>query len=111
MPGNSAFFKGDVRIRPGPGRPPAWWKDLLASYEPDAVHTLGQALRSARRWADRIRAAEIILDRLHGRPTQPTEHVPAVDLSQLTDDEIHLLDSLLSRVLGADGAGDSASGL
>ncbi len=66
------FVVGDPRINrtnPGPGRPPLWWKDLLASYEADAVHTLGHALRSAKRWADRIRAAEIILDRLHGKPT------------------------------------------
>ncbi len=47
-----------------------------------------RALRSARRWADRIRAAEIILDRLHGEPTQPIADVPAVDVSKLTDDEL-----------------------
>lgn len=106
------FGVGDPRInrtKPGPGRPPLWWKDLLASYEADAVHTLGQALRSAKRWADRIRAAEIIMNRLHGKPTQPVEELPAVDVTGLTDDELSTLNSLLSRVLGPGGAGDSAS--
>ncbi len=108
VPGNRPFVKGDGRIRPGPGRPPAWWKNLLACYEADAVHTLGRALRSARRWADRIRAAEIILDRLHGKPTQPVEQAPPIDVSKLTDDELATLNTLLSRVVVADGSGRSA---
>jgi hypothetical protein len=110
IPGNKPFVKGDSRIRAGPGRPPLWWKHLLASYEADAVHTLGQALRSAKRWADRIRAAEIIMDRLHGKPTQPVKELPAVDVTGLTDDELSTLNSLLSRVLGPGVAGDPARG-
>ncbi len=37
--------------------------------------------------ADRIRAAEIILDRLHGKPTQPIQQVPRVDVSGLSPEE------------------------
>ncbi len=76
----------------------------MASYEADAVYTLGRALRSAKRWADRIRAAEIILNRLHGKPTQPIQQVPPVDVSGLSPEEMETLDHLLARVLG-DGAG------
>lgn len=34
---HTRFKPGDPRIRPGPGRPPNWWKGLLATYEADAV--------------------------------------------------------------------------
>ncbi len=60
----------------------------------------------AKRWADRIRAAEIILDRLHGKPTQPLEVVPPVDVSGLTIEEQKQLESLLARVLGDGARGD-----
>ncbi len=108
---DAPFRKGDRRInrtRPGPGRPPKWWKELLATYEADAVHTLGRALKSARKWRDKILAASIILDRLHGKPTQSIEHVLAVDVSKLTTEELRTLDTLLSRVVIADGSGRSA---
>lgn len=72
------------------------------------MHTLGQALRSARRWGDRIRAAEIILDRLHGKPTQPIADVPVADISKLTTEELRTLDALLARVVTTDGSARSA---
>ncbi len=105
------FVRSDPRInrtKPGPGRPPKWWRDLFLTYEADAVHTLGKALTSSRKWRDRIQAANIILDRLHGKPIQPVEHVPAIDVSQLSTDELRTLDGLLSRVVVADGSGRSA---
>lgn len=69
------FVEGDPRINrtiPGPGRPPNWWRDLLSHHEEDAIKILAQALRYGS-WASRRQAAEAILDRLHGKPTQPVE--------------------------------------
>ena len=74
------FGRGDPRINrtiPGPGRPPNWWRDLLRTYEEDAVHLIGATVRGARK-RGRVRAIDInaareVLDRLHGRPTQPVE--------------------------------------
>ncbi len=57
-----------------------------------------------------LAAAQDILDRLHGKPTQPTEQVPTVDVSTLSDEELSTLDSLRSRVLGPNGTNNSASG-
>ncbi len=106
VPGKG-FVVGDPRINrtmPGPGRPPLWWKDQLARYESQAIETIGRALESSKPWV-RLRAAQEVLDRLHGKPTQPLEVAPPVDVSGLTITEQQQLDRLLARVLG-DGADD-----
>ncbi len=102
IPGNKPFVKGDSRIRPGPGRPPLWWRDRFARYEAQAIETIGRALQSSKPWV-RLRAAQEVLDRLHGKPTQPLEVAPPVDVSGLSIEEQKQLESLLARVLG-DGA-------
>ncbi len=99
------FVVGDPRInrtKPGPGRPPLWWRDRLAQYEAQAIETIGRALQSSKPWV-RLRAAQEVLDRLHGKPTQPLEVAPPVDVNGLTIEEKKQLDNLLARVLG-DGA-------
>jgi hypothetical protein len=99
------FVVGDPRInrtKPGPGRPPLWWRDQLARYEAQAIETIGRALQSSKPWV-RLRAAQEVLDQLHGKPTQPLEVAPPVDVSRLTIEEKKQLDNLLARVLG-DGA-------
>jgi hypothetical protein len=47
----------------------------------------------------RLRAAQEVLERLHGNPTQPLEVAPPVDVSGLTITEQQQLDRLLARVL------------
>jgi len=99
------FAKGDPRINrtiPGPGRPPNWWRDLLRTYEEDAVHLIGATVRGARK-RGRVRAVDInaareVLDRLHGRPTQPVEQQPGTELLQyLTKEELQELVSISER--------------
>lgn len=91
------FVRGDSRINrtiPGPGRPPNWWRDLLKTYEEDAVHLIGATVRQARKRknvrAVDIHAAREILDRLHGRPTQPVEQQSKNELlvEYMTDEEL-----------------------
>jgi len=64
-------------------------------------------LQSSKPWV-RLRAAQEVLDRLHGKPTQPLEVAPPVDVSGLTITEQHQLDRLLARVLGDGARGDLA---
>jgi hypothetical protein len=75
------FIKGDPRInrtKPGPGRPPLWWKHLLGRYEEDAVHLIGATIAEGR---SRLRkkgeegvqrvhlaAAQYVLDRSTASP-------------------------------------------
>lgn len=68
------FVGGDSRINrtiPGPGRPPNWWRDLLKTYEEDAVHLIGATVRQAGRRkkvrAVDIQAAKEVLDRRTAR--------------------------------------------
>ncbi len=87
-----------------PGRPPLWWKEALSGYEPEAIDTIVRLMRKARHESVWLRAAQDVLDRLHGKPTQPFEEVPPVDVSGLSTEEMETLDRLLARVL-PDGAG------
>ncbi len=106
------FVKGDKRInrtKPGPGQPPIWYKDLLSRYEVEAIDTIVDLMRTSDHHVVRVRAAQDILDRLHGKPTQPIQQVPPVDVSGLTPEEMETLDHLLARVLG-DGAGGAQAG-
>ncbi len=54
-----------------------------------------------------LAAAQDVLDRLHGKPTQSVEVAPRVDLSHLSDKELKDLGRLLERVgvVPFDGAG------
>jgi hypothetical protein len=114
VPGNRPFVQGDPRIRPGPGRPPLWWKHQLGRYEESAIALIGAAIEEGRRrlrtrGKDGIRrvhlaAAQEVLDRLHGRPTQPMEVLPPVDMSRLSDKELDTLNRLIARVIPSDGA-------
>ncbi len=70
----------------------------LGRYEESAVETVGTlATRGRKTWL-RLRAAQDVLDRLHGKPTQSVEVVPPEDLSHLSDKELRDLGRLLDRV-------------
>ncbi len=116
------FVKGDSRINrtiPGPGRPPLWWKQALATREQSAIDLIGSVIDEGLRRLKPCRgkrgepmqqvkhvhlaAAQDVLDRLHGRPTQSVEVMPPVDMSHLTDKEVHDLNRLLARVHQGDG--------
>jgi hypothetical protein len=108
------FVGGDPRINrtiPGPGRPPNWWRDLLRTYEEDAVHLIGTTVRGARK-SKKVRAVDIhaareVLDRLHGRPTQPLEQRGDEQLVQyLTREELQTLVDLFERAKVREAAGE-----
>lgn len=106
------FVKGDPRInrtKPGPGRPPLWWKHQLARYETVAIARIGHLARRASGMVG-LRAAQDILDRLHGKATQPIEVAPPVDVSGLTDQELQTLDRLLTKIVVVPCNGNSNSG-
>ncbi len=64
-------------------------------------------MHNARHESVPLRAVQDILDRLRGKPTQPIEVVPPVDLSHLSDKELKDLGHLLDRVgvVPSDGGG------
>jgi len=108
------FVRDDPRINrtiPGPGRPPNWWRDLLKTYEEDAVHLIGATVREARK-RRRVRAVDIhaareVLDRLHGRPTQPVEQRGNEELLQyLTREELQALVDIEERAQARMAAGE-----
>ncbi len=115
------FVKGDPRIRPGPGGAPAWWKHQLSRHEDGAVDLIGGIIaegqrRLRKRWKKKgetqpgvrrvhLAAAQDVLDRLHGKATQPVDVMPPVDVSMLSRKDRDTLDRLLARVLEGDGAG------
>jgi hypothetical protein len=68
-----------------------------------AIDTLNAAMTPAAPWAARVAAATAILDRGWGKPGQHVGISGALDLAQvlnlkdLTDDELALLERLLSK--------------
>lgn len=75
QPVGKPFTKGDPRInrtKAGPGRPPLAYRQALKSMEPQALQTVQSVLRMAPP-AVRLRAAQDVLDRLHGKPKQPID--------------------------------------
>jgi hypothetical protein len=120
IPGNKPFVKGDPRIKAGPGRPPLWWKHQLGQYEESAIELIGAVIEEGRRRLRKrgkdgiervhLAAAQEVLDRLHGRPTQPLETLPRVDFSGLSDKELETLNRLLARVIPGDGSGGPGRG-
>ena len=69
MPKSSTWFKPGQSGNPG-GRPRAIVdvQELARTYTPAAIKALGNALNSPR---ERVAAAQALLDRAWGKPTQP----------------------------------------
>lgn len=59
-------------------------------YSEEALQTLVAAMRDAPRHSERCRAAELILDRAHGKP------VAAIDVAEIRRDLKRTLESILS---------------
>jgi len=68
MPGKGRpFVPNDPRHRPGPGRPKLEYLEAMRSLAPEAVEVLRQELKDKRH---RLHAAESILNRAYGKPTE-----------------------------------------
>jgi len=59
---------------------------------------VGYLMQKARHDSLKLRAAQTVLDYLHGKPRQSVEVLPPVDMSHLTDKKVHALNRLLARV-------------
>lgn len=81
MPGKGRpFVKGDPRAKPGPGRPPKGWLNILGTYEDEAAHSLGKAVKKD--W----RAAERVGVHLHGQPREKIETTGEITIHVKYDD-------------------------
>ena len=81
--------------RPGPGRPPGQpnratreLKALAQQYTAEAIEALAEVMRDKAAPAMvRVKAAEALLDRGHGKPTQQIE-ARTTPFEDLSDDEL-----------------------
>lgn len=67
------FKKGEAPISPGRPKMPEDVKQAFRALTGEAVKTLTAIMQKGEREGDRIRAAEIILNRAWGTPTQAVE--------------------------------------
>jgi hypothetical protein len=81
-------------------------------YEEDAVHLIGATVRGARK-RRKVRAVDIaaareVLDRLHGRPTQPVEQRADEELllQYMNRDELQAIVDILERAQARAAAGE-----
>ena len=86
---NGQWIKGQSGNPGGRPRLPADVRELARRHTLDAVRTLGELMRSELAPPGvRVRAAEALLDRAWGRPTQATIAVPPRSVRDMTDEEL-----------------------
>ena len=101
---------GVGRQKGTPNKATAEIREAAQAYTQEALETLADVMRNSKSDAARALAAEKILDRGYGRPTQALEHTGAdggpiqsasaapLDLDLLTDEELHVLQKAMVRV-------------
>src|SRR4051794_37242895 len=115
--------------RPGAGRPQggrsratkqakATLSDLAKQHTELALKTLVSVATKGESETARVAAANALLDRAYGKPSQSHEHsgpnggpIPTVDLTNLSDADIERLEAIfgpLAGTTGDDDAGDPA---
>jgi len=91
MPGKGRPFSKGVSGNPG-GRPKVLGdvQELAREKSPEAIETLSNIMRDEKAPpAARVAAANALLDRGYGKPTQPiSQTVAKVDPSSLSDEEL-----------------------
>lgn len=110
--------------RPGAGRPQggksratlqakATLSELARRHTKTALEVLVMVAKTGESESARVSAANAILDRAYGKPSQSHQHsgpgggpIPTVDLTNLTDADLDRLEALFGPLAGA--AGDDA---
>jgi hypothetical protein len=91
MPGKGKPFPKGISGNPG-GRPKVLGdvQELAREKSPEAINTLSNIMRDAKAPpAARVAAANALLDRGYGKPTQPiSQTVARVDPSSISDEEL-----------------------
>lgn len=91
--------------------------DLAKKHTSTALKTLVDVATNGVSESARVTAANALLDRAYGRPTQSHEHsgphggpIPTVDLTNLTDDQLATLEGIFGplALTGDDDDGDQA---
>lgn len=91
--------------------------EMAREHAPEALKTLLHIAKSGESESARVTAANAILDRGYGRPTQAHEHtganggpIPIVDLTNITDDQLTVLETVFGPLAGAgsDDEGDTS---
>lgn len=112
--------------RPGAGRPQggksratkqakATLSDLAKAHTATALQVLVDVAKKGESESARVAAANAILDRAYGKPSQALQHsgpgggpIPTVDLTNATDDDLQRLEAIFGPLAGT--AGDDAEG-
>lgn len=110
--------------RPGAGRPAgaqsratramkASFSEVARTHAPEALRTLVQIAKKGESDSARVSAANAILDRAYGKPSQAHEHagpnggaIPTIDVTKLkgmTDTELEALERALVQIGIVDG--------
>jgi hypothetical protein len=110
--------------RPGAGRPQggksratkqakATLSELARAHTATALGVLVDVAKKGESESARVAAANAILDRAYGKPSQSHQHsgpnggpIPTVDLTNMSDDDLNLLEALFGPLAGS--AGDDA---
>ena len=104
-------------LRPGAGRPRgrqsratrsqgATFSELARQHTAEALGVLVNVAKNGESESARVAAANAILDRGYGKPRQAVEHsgsIGSYDLSNLSDDELDRLESILGPLALAGG--------
>lgn len=89
--------------------------DLAREHTSVALTALVDIAKKGESESARVAAANALLDRAYGKPTQAHEHKGAIgtyDLTQLSDDELNRLETILGplAVTGGDQSGEGEEG-
>lgn len=87
--------------------------ELARAHTATALNVLVSVAKSGSSDSAKVAAANAILDRAYGRPTQSHQHagpnggpIPTVDLTNVSDDDLNRLEAIFGPLAGA--AGDDA---
>jgi hypothetical protein len=113
--------------RPGAGRPKgkqskttikakATISELAQKHAPDALKALVEIATKGESESARVSAANALLDRGYGKPSQAHQHsgpnggpIPTIDLTNATEQQLDALEALFGPIAGGPGVDDAGS--